>query len=109
MSFLLDSNDLSIKTTSLQQLCWATPGFLRGIVCSNRVGTAFCSDKWMKLMIKLLDNSIKTSGPKPSWALKTEQQVSLSTVHLHNYTCTLIIMYYDNDIHRFVFSSKYGN
>ncbi len=81
----LDGDEFLMKNISLQLSCWATPGFMRGFVSNNSVGGAFCSEKWMKLVMKLLENSIQTTGPKPSWALNSEQQVRLCT------TCSCIV------------------
>ena len=93
---LLDGDEFLMKNISLQLSCWATPGFMRGFVSNNSVGSAFCSDKWMKLVMKLLENSLQTTGPKQSWALNSEQQACsyalYSVYNVYMYIVCIIII-----------------
>ena len=73
-------SEVSTKIATVQHHTWATLGFLRGMVACNKVGNAFCTDKWMKLIMKLIDKP----STKLTQSFQAEQQV---------YVCVCVYVY----------------
>ena len=80
-------SEVSTKITTVQHHTWATLGFLRGMVACNKVGNAFCTDKWMKLIMKLIDKP----STKLAQSFQAEQQVCVCLfMCMHIYTSRCI-------------------
>ena len=82
-------NQSDINSIAAQQHeTWATLGFLRGVSTTKQSGRAFCTQRWVELMMEVIKEASPLARSKGSHSKALVQQVLPFTLVL---SCTLVL------------------
>ena len=78
-------NQSDINSIAAQQHeTWATLGFLRGVSTTKQSGRAFCTRRWIELMMEVIKEASPLARSKGSHSKALVQQVSTYQTALFN-------------------------